>query len=44
MTRILVSPIAYNTKLVKKEDAPKSFKDLLDPKWAGKMVKGASGL
>ena len=40
VTRILVSPIAYNTQLVKKEDAPKSFKDLLDPKWAGKMVKG----
>lgn len=39
-TRILVSPLAYNTNLVKKEDAPKSFKDLLDPKWAGKMVKG----
>lgn len=38
-TRILISPIAYNTNLVKKEDAPKSFKDLLDPKWAGKMVK-----
>ncbi len=38
-TRILVSPIAYNTDLVKKEDAPKSFADLLDPKWAGKMVK-----
>jgi iron(III) transport system substrate-binding protein len=39
-TRILVSPIAYNTDLVKKEDAPKSFADLLDPKWSGKMVKG----
>jgi iron(III) transport system substrate-binding protein len=38
-TRILVSPIAYNTDLVKKEDAPKSFADLLDPKWKGKMVK-----
>ena len=38
-TRILVSPIGYNTNLVKKEDAPKSFADLLDPKWAGKMVK-----
>ena len=36
---MLVSPIAYNTNLVKKEDAPKSFADLLDPKWAGKMVK-----
>ena len=38
-TRILISPIAYNTSLVKKEDAPKSFKDLLDPKWVGKLVK-----
>src|SRR6476661_6932220 len=38
-TRILVSPIAYNTDLVKKEDAPNSFADLLDPKWKGKMVK-----
>jgi iron(III) transport system substrate-binding protein len=38
-TRILVSPIAYNTNLVKKEEAPKSFADLLDPKWAGKLVK-----
>jgi iron(III) transport system substrate-binding protein len=38
-TRILISPIAYNTSLVKKEEAPKSFKDLLDPKWKGKLVK-----
>ena len=38
-TRILISPIAYNTNLVKKEEAPKSFADLLDPRWAGKMVK-----
>src|ERR1700744_6376210 len=38
-TRILISPIAYNTGLVKKEEAPKSFKDLLDPKWKGKLVK-----
>ncbi|MCC6889339.1 MAG: extracellular solute-binding protein [Hyphomicrobiales bacterium] len=40
VTRILVSPIAYNTKLVKAEEAPRSFKDLLDPKWVGKLVKG----
>jgi iron(III) transport system substrate-binding protein len=39
-TRILVSPIAYNTNLVKPQDVPKSFADLLDPKWAGRMVKG----
>src|SRR5215467_13103920 len=38
-TRVLVSPFGYNTKLVKAENAPKSFADLLDPKWAGKMVK-----
>ncbi|MEA2905055.1 MAG: iron(III) transport system substrate-binding protein [Alphaproteobacteria bacterium] len=38
-TRVLVSPMGYNTDLVKREDAPKSFADLLDPKWAGKMVK-----
>jgi iron(III) transport system substrate-binding protein len=38
-TRILVSPIAFNTNLVKKEEAPKSFADLLDPKWTGKIVK-----
>jgi iron(III) transport system substrate-binding protein len=40
LTRIYLSSIAYNTTLVKPEDAPKSFADLLDPKWAGKMVKG----
>src|SRR4029078_2082103 len=37
--RVWVSIIAYNTDLVKKEDAPKSFADLLDPKWKGKIVK-----
>jgi iron(III) transport system substrate-binding protein len=39
-SRIWLSSIAYNTSLVKPADAPKSFADLLDPKWAGKMVKG----
>ena len=38
-----LSPIAYNTKLVKAEDAPASFKDLLDPKWKGKIVKAHPG-
>jgi len=37
--RIGLSVIAYNTNLVKPEEAPKSFADLLDPKWAGKMCK-----
>jgi iron(III) transport system substrate-binding protein len=31
--------IAYNTNLVKREDAPRGFVDLLDPKWKGKIVK-----
>ena len=39
-SRIYLSSIAYNTNLVKPADAPTSFADLLDPKWAGKMVKG----
>ena len=38
-SRIYLSSIAYNTNLVRPEDAPKSWADLLDPKWAGKMVK-----
>jgi len=38
-TRVWLSSLGYNTNLVKPEDAPKSFADLLDPKWAGKMVK-----
>ena len=38
-TRVLVSPFGINTGPVKMEDAPKSFADLLDPKWKGKMVK-----
>jgi iron(III) transport system substrate-binding protein len=37
--RFTLMPIAYNTNLVKPEDAPKSFADLLDPKWSGKIVK-----
>src|SRR6266567_425937 len=39
-TRVWLSSLGYNTNLVKPEDAPKSYADLLDPKWAGKLVKG----
>src|SRR5499427_7246263 len=41
--RVWLSIIAYNTNLVKVEDAPKSFADLLDPKWKGKIVKAHPG-
>jgi iron(III) transport system substrate-binding protein len=41
--RVNLSVIGYNTSLVKPADAPKSFADLLDPKWAGKMVKAHPG-
>jgi iron(III) transport system substrate-binding protein len=41
--RVWLSIIAYNTNLVKAEDAPKSFSDLLDPKWKGKIVKAHPG-
>ncbi|MHC2438334.1 ABC transporter substrate-binding protein [Bradyrhizobium sp. USDA 4451] len=35
--------IGYNTEQVKREEAPKSYADLLDPKWRGKIVKGHPG-
>jgi iron(III) transport system substrate-binding protein len=41
--RVWLSIIAYNTTLVKTEDAPKSFADLLDPRWKGKIVKAHPG-
>jgi iron(III) transport system substrate-binding protein len=40
---VTLSTIAYNTDLVKAADAPKSFADLLDPKWVGKIVKAHPG-
>jgi iron(III) transport system substrate-binding protein len=35
--------IGYNTGLVKREEAPKSYADLLDPRWQGKIVKAHPG-
>ncbi|MDB5763029.1 MAG: transporter substrate-binding protein [Herminiimonas sp.] len=36
-TRLNMFVQIYNTKLVKKEDFPKSYQDLLNPKWKGKL-------
>jgi len=41
--RIYLSVIAYNSKLVSAQEAPKSFADLLEPKWIGKLVKAHPG-
>lgn len=37
-TRFSYQGIGFNTRLVKPEEAPKTYEDLLDPKWRGKMV------
>jgi iron(III) transport system substrate-binding protein len=34
--------LGYNTKLLSKDQIPKTYQDLLDPKWKGKMTMGAS--
>jgi iron(III) transport system substrate-binding protein len=36
-SRFQVQTIAYNTNLVKKSDLPKTWSDLLDPKWKDKI-------
>jgi len=41
--RTHLSPIAYNSKMIAPADAPKGFADLLDPKYAGKLVKAHPG-
>jgi iron(III) transport system substrate-binding protein len=41
--RAHLSVMAYNTKLVPKDEAPKSYADLLDPRWTGKLVKAHPG-
>lgn len=39
-TGYYVNPYAlgYNTQMVKKEDVPKTYEDLLDPKWKGEKI------
>lgn len=37
-TAAFVNLILYNTELLTEDEAPKSFKDLADPKWEGKIT------
>ena len=41
-TRLNVFVAAYNTKLVKKEELPKTFEDLANPRWKGRLGIEAS--
>jgi iron(III) transport system substrate-binding protein len=41
--RATVNAIVYNTKSMSAAEAPKTRKDLLDPKWKGKMVTAHPG-
>ena len=36
--RLMSAVIAYNTDLVSEEDAPRTWDDLLDPRWNGQIV------
>ena len=36
--RVSYFSLAYNTKLVPKDEVPKTYDDLLDPKWKGRMA------
>jgi len=41
--RATVNVITYNTKMVSAAEAPKTWKELLDPKWKGKLVTAHPG-
>src|SRR5437588_5819529 len=41
--RVWLCVIGYNTNMVKAEEAPASYADLLDPKWMSKIVKAHPG-
>jgi iron(III) transport system substrate-binding protein len=43
-TNLGVRSAAYNTQLVPKETAPRSYQDLLDPRWKGKIMFDESSL
>jgi iron(III) transport system substrate-binding protein len=39
-TPTFINPVVlgYNTKLVKRNEAPRSYQDLLDPRWKGQLI------
>ncbi len=39
---LFVFTMGYNTSMVKKEDLPKTYQDLLNPKWKGKFTMNRS--
>jgi iron(III) transport system substrate-binding protein len=39
-----IRAMGYNTNMVKKEDLPKTWEDLLDPKWEGRILFDQSSL
>lgn len=39
----LITGLGYNTDLVSKEELPDTWKDLVDPKWAGKVIVDPRG-
>jgi iron(III) transport system substrate-binding protein len=41
--RATVNVIAYNTKIIPAAEAPRTWKDLLDPKWKGRLVTAHPG-
>jgi iron(III) transport system substrate-binding protein len=41
--RATLSVMAHNPKIVSEKDAPRTWKDLLNPKWSGKLVTAHPG-
>jgi iron(III) transport system substrate-binding protein len=41
--RATVNVIAYNTKLIPAAEAPRTWKDVLDPRWRGRLVTAHPG-